>query len=525
MGLLDFCLKQSEQIFDFASMSQQELNRQFSPQRWERLSYSMRCDCIRELENRFAREQGRPAKHVAFMPMEPGKYGSWSERQDCLLVNDTLVSDNSFLAHGRLIPQEDAPIQIYDTIAHESYHAYQSYALEHPEIHQDKQQLNEWRLNASEYERNGVYESNYYAYDTDRNRYRIQALERDAFEYGHRKTQMTFDAIQAEEGEIPGYSDYLDSCEMDSYDRALAEAQERDPQTLPHMDQEMRDRVYAWQQGKTCGQIGEDQRYYQPGEEERMPGYEASVVGKTETAEVNHWESKEMSTSYEELKSMENPYGDDYEQIVHVRGYNGDTKVKPSKLTQYQQGVQSLKEAFPHYQSDPQERQIYQQEIRRMQEELSYYPELDPRMTEPMQKYEGGPYEQLARDELGYYPYYEPNCETVFQKENMAEGEDMGSLYAKEDGENLAGEEELGEAEGKDMESLYAEEDERNLAGEEKLGEAEGEDMESLYAEKNEGETLGARYSEGESLDSGYSSDIKVESVDAGLSQDSSLSQ
>ena len=105
----------------------------------------------------------------------------------------------------------------------------------------------------------------------------------------------------------------------------------------------------------------------------------------------------------------------------------------------------------------------------------------------------------MARDELGYYPYYEPNCEAVFQKENMAEGEDMGSLYAKEDGENLAGEEELGEA--------------------------EGEDMESLYAEKNEGETLGARYSEGESLDSGYSSDIKVESVDAGLSQDSSLSQ
>ena len=523
MGLLDFFLKQPEQIFDPGSMSQQELNRQFSPQRWERLSYSMRCDCIRELENRFAREQGRPAKHVMFLPMEPGKYGSWSERQDCLLVNDTLVSDNAFLAHGRLIPQEDAPIQLYDTIAHESYHAYQSYALEHPEIHPDEQQLNEWRLNASENECNGVYESNYYAFDTDRNRYRIQALERDAFEYGNRKTQMAFDAIQAEEGEIRGYSDYLDSCEMDSYDRALYEAQERDPQTLSHMDQEMRDRVHAWQQGKSCGQIGADQRYYQSGAEEQMQGHEATVEGKSETAEVYNWETKEMYTSYEELRTMENPYDDDYEQIVHVRGYNSETKVKPSKLTQYQQGVQSLKEAFPHYQSDPQERQAYQQEIRRMQEELSYYPELDPRMTEPMKKYEGGPYEQLARDELGFYPYYEPNREGVFQKETVAEREDMEGLYSKEE-KDLTWKEEPGEAEGEDMESLYAEE-EKDLAREEEPGEAEGEDMGSLYAEEDQGETFDAGYSESESMDSGYSSDLDGESVDTGFSLDNSLNQ
>ena len=166
MGLLDFIKKLGgedgpSEPPDFSSMSRDELDRQFTPSRWEKLQYSDRCECVRELERRFAREQGRPAKDIRFVPMEGGTFGGWSKADDCIYVNDTLVSDGCFTIKGHMTdPQPSAPFQIYDTVAHEGYHAYQSYALEHPEVHADKAQLEEWRLNSAEGFPKGVYEDN-----------------------------------------------------------------------------------------------------------------------------------------------------------------------------------------------------------------------------------------------------------------------------------------------------------------------------------------------------------------------------
>lgn len=253
---------------DFSAMSREELDSQFAPDQWKQLSYDERCDCIRELEGRFAQEQGRPAKDIEFVPMEGGRYGGWSKQDDRIYINDTLVRDDAFQVKGRLVSQEDANYQLYDTVAHEGYHAYQDYALENPGVHPDQQQLEEWRLNAESAYPQGRYESNYYSFDTDRDRYRLQPLERDAFEYGNSRTREAFDPIEAREGQLPGYDTYKDSCELDSYDNALNEAQQRDPETLSHMTEEMQDRSDAWRRGESRGEIGKDPGYYRQGQGE-----------------------------------------------------------------------------------------------------------------------------------------------------------------------------------------------------------------------------------------------------------------
>ena len=243
------------------SMSRRELDRCFTPEIWSRLSYSERCSCVRSLEERFAAEQGRPAKHISFLPMEDGTCGYWSKESDIIAINDTLVSDGCFMHEGRMYGHmSDAPLKIYETVAHEGYHAYQSYALENPHIHEDKAQLEQWRVNdlAAPLGRD---EHNYFIFDYDKDKYRIQPLERDAFEYGFSKTQEVFEALQKECGEIPEYQDYLDTCEFNSYENALNNAMRKDPEVLKHMEKEMYDREKAWSKGIACGRIGVDPQY------------------------------------------------------------------------------------------------------------------------------------------------------------------------------------------------------------------------------------------------------------------------
>ena len=134
--------KQAENKPDVSAMSRHELDSEFSPDHWDELSYDERRNCIQELENRFAQEQRRPAKTVNFEKMDGGRYGYWSKSDDCIYINESLVKDSAFQRpDGHLVPQNDANYQIYDTIAHEGYHAYQSYALDNPGVHADQQQL------------------------------------------------------------------------------------------------------------------------------------------------------------------------------------------------------------------------------------------------------------------------------------------------------------------------------------------------------------------------------------------------
>ena len=205
-----------------------QLHDLFAANTWNSLDLDTKKQAVQALENDFAFQQGRPAKAVEVTPLEDGLYGGWNAERDTIQLNKNLLQSGTLYNSPDAQPMPDANMQIFDTVAHEGYHAYQSYALEHPEVHEDKAQLREWALNEGKY------------YDTG-DRYFIQPQERDAWQYGYNATTEAFRGIEARNGPEPAETkaEYENTALSSSYHAALVREQRRDPQVLQTMEQEM----------------------------------------------------------------------------------------------------------------------------------------------------------------------------------------------------------------------------------------------------------------------------------------------
>ncbi|MEQ2443925.1 hypothetical protein WMO64_10670 [Pseudoflavonifractor sp. CLA-AP-H29] len=224
--------------FDHASMrnatpeqlaaNRAQLHDLFASKTWNSLDYDTKCQAVQALENDFAYQQGRPAKHVEAVPLDDLCYGGWNPELDTIHLNENLLKNGTTLSDPNARPMPDANMQVFDTVAHEGYHAYQSYALEHPEVHADKAQLREWALNEGKYYDNG-------------DKYLIQPQERDAWQYGDSSTTQAFQGIEARNGPEPELTkaEYENHALTSSYSAALAREQRRDPQVLQTMEKEM----------------------------------------------------------------------------------------------------------------------------------------------------------------------------------------------------------------------------------------------------------------------------------------------
>ena len=223
----------SKESMDHSTWSQLEANREqlydmFAHDTWTRLDPATKRSAIQALENDFAYQEGRPAKKVEITSLKDGQYGGWSPKADKIFLNENLVNNGSLYHDKYAQPMPDANMQIFDTIAHEGHHAYQSYALEHPEIHADKEQLRSWALNTGLYYDHG-------------NEYLIQPMERDAWRFGYEKTTEAFRGIEERNGREPGREDYELTAQQNSYDLALQEAELREANILDHMEEEMQE--------------------------------------------------------------------------------------------------------------------------------------------------------------------------------------------------------------------------------------------------------------------------------------------
>ena len=234
-------LQQRQQLFSSfdhsvmgkLSPEQQAANRAqlhdlFAANTWNSLDLDTKKQAVQALENDFAFQQGRPAKTVEVTPLKDGLYGGWNAERDTIRLNKNLLQSGTLYNSPDAQPMPDANMQIFDTVAHEGYHAYQSYAMKHPEVHEDKAQLREWALNEGKY------------YDTG-DRYFIQPQERDAWQYGYNATTEAFRGIEARNGPEPAETkaEYENTALSSSYHAALAREQRRDPQVLQTMEQEM----------------------------------------------------------------------------------------------------------------------------------------------------------------------------------------------------------------------------------------------------------------------------------------------
>ena len=211
------------------AINREKLQDCFASSNWSKLNSNAKLRCLQALENDFADQQGRPALPVKLMS-DNYSYGCYSPDDDAIFVNENLVHYGTFT--GKVTAdnpvEPDANIQLYDTIAHEGYHAYQNYAMRYPENHKDKHQLTEWGMN----------EGCYYPSEVG-DKYLIQPQERDAWNYGYTKTKEAFDGIEARVGKEPGRDEYEKMARENSYHQALAREQASNPNVLHDMKTEM----------------------------------------------------------------------------------------------------------------------------------------------------------------------------------------------------------------------------------------------------------------------------------------------
>lgn len=182
-------------------VNRRELYSNFSYNKWNQLDTGSKWKCLQQLENHFAAEQGRPA--VKVLPISSkearGAYGGYDPDKNVIYINRDLVEYGTLVGPVDINhpTQLDANMQLFDTIAHEGYHAYQGYAIKHPGFHKDMKQVKEWAINDRnvKYFRRG-------------DEYLVQPRERDAWKYGSEKTREAFDEIEKYYGTEPGRAMY-----------------------------------------------------------------------------------------------------------------------------------------------------------------------------------------------------------------------------------------------------------------------------------------------------------------------------
>ena len=126
-------------------VNRRELYSNFSYNKWNQLDTGSKWKCLQQLENHFAAEQGRPAVKVLQISSKEvrGDYGGYDPDKNVIYINRDLVEYGTLVGPVDINhpTQLDANMQLFDTIAHEGYHAYQGYAIKHPGFHKDMKQV------------------------------------------------------------------------------------------------------------------------------------------------------------------------------------------------------------------------------------------------------------------------------------------------------------------------------------------------------------------------------------------------
>ncbi len=139
-------------------------NEAFQPRVWERLDRDQQLVALQETENTIAGIQGRASLPVrVWKGGEEGEYGGYNGYE--ILIGEYSI-------------ENDSVNEVVNTLAHEGRHAYQDYAIEHPDVHHDPDEVAAWRDN--------IYSAGYIDPDDDPIGYRNQPVEGDAWAYGDR---------------------------------------------------------------------------------------------------------------------------------------------------------------------------------------------------------------------------------------------------------------------------------------------------------------------------------------------------
>ena len=217
---------------DYSDLDGNHLMGLFGSDSWKSMSFEQRLSACQEVENRYAAANGVAPCRVMTEPMIGGTYG-W-QSGNTITLNESLLRDGCFLTedvdeNGNkvIVPLADhAPgWNILDTIFHEGTHGIQT--------------------------EQGRMVDTYIQPESDRDLYRIQGIEKEAFAAGQQNTLTAIQLVQQSTGKIdPQAKAYLTSVQEDRFETALDDAKQRyqDPYIEYTLAQVIQDRENGVQQ-------------------------------------------------------------------------------------------------------------------------------------------------------------------------------------------------------------------------------------------------------------------------------------
>ena len=200
-------------VTGYENYSQNQLHALFSTEKWSQLSFENRIKACQEVENRYASEFGVTPCSVIVKQMDGAAYG-W-QKGNTICLNTFLIRDGLFRVEyqgssGQSVQAEVSALapgwNMLDTIYHEGTHGIQ--------------------------EAKGLTPTTYISPQTDRDFYRIQIIEKEAYAVGQSRTLDALLEWEHNTGKLdPSRQEYIDCVKNDSYRNAVYDAAQhyRDP--------------------------------------------------------------------------------------------------------------------------------------------------------------------------------------------------------------------------------------------------------------------------------------------------------
>lgn len=225
----------------------------FRNENWNKMNASERLEALQQLEIISAEKNHSCPQKITAKELEGAVYGYFDGTE--IVVNKYILENGMMIKNvqdeetGEMEQLsyriQDANIQMMDTIFHEDYHSFQEQAV-NGEIPMEtleamgvtKEILRDWQAN------NTVL--NYVDPEVDGCLYRIQELERTAFQAGESNTKEAFVYLNAKYGEEPNFGKYMQSIENSNYSKNLNMAQMRygDVDIVDTLQKKMNERYY-----------------------------------------------------------------------------------------------------------------------------------------------------------------------------------------------------------------------------------------------------------------------------------------
>lgn len=162
---------------------------------WATLTEQQRLGTLQELENGLAEQEGRESCPIAPIPED-----------------ERIVEDGETLLRGRYIPSNDGPgtIQLDPNLI-SSDEPYQTYAVQHPEIHDNPEEVEDWQK---------TNDGGYIKSDLNFDYYRWQPVEADANQIARERTDELYSGTFQDSEKYPAYKSEKEQELSDDIERA-----------------------------------------------------------------------------------------------------------------------------------------------------------------------------------------------------------------------------------------------------------------------------------------------------------------